>query len=54
MAELQSPLDVLDDSPAALIRGMDGLIAFWSPVMEQRYGFATEEAVGQVSHRLLD
>ena len=53
MAELQSPSDVLNDSPAALIRGMDGLIAFWSPVMEQRYGFAAEEAVGQVSHRLL-
>ena len=53
MAELQSPSDVLSDSPAALIRGMDGLIAFWSPAMEHRYGFAAEEAVGQVSHQLL-
>ena len=32
---------------------MEGHIAFWSPAMEQRYGFAAEEAVGQVSHQLL-
>ena len=36
MTELQSPSDVLNDSPAALIRGMDGLIAYWSSAMEDR------------------
>ena len=45
--------DSLSDAPAALIRTMEGHIAFWSPAMEQRYGFAAEEAVGQVSHQLL-
>jgi two-component system, LuxR family, sensor kinase FixL len=43
----------LSDAPAALIRTMEGHIAFWSPAMEQRYGFAAEEAVGQVSCQLL-
>ena len=46
--------DSLSDAPAALIRTMEGHIAFWSPAMEQRYGFAAEEAVGQISHQLLD
>ena len=45
--------DGLSDEPATLIRTMEGHIAFWSPAMEQRYGFAPEEAVGQVSHQLL-
>ena len=53
MTELHSPSDVLSDPPAALIRGMDGLIAYWSSAMEDRYGFTAEEAVGQVSHQLL-
>jgi PAS domain-containing protein len=53
MTELQSPSDVLSDSPAALIRGMDGLIAYWSSAMEDRYGFTAEQAVGRVSHQLL-
>jgi signal transduction histidine kinase len=41
------------DLPAALIRRMDGRIAFWSPAMEERYGFAACEAIGRVSHQLL-
>ena len=41
---LQPPSDVLSDSPAALIRGMEGLIAYWSSAMEDRYGFAAEQA----------
>ena len=53
MTELHPPSDVLSDSPAALIRGMDGLIAYWSPAMEDRYGFTAEQAVGRVSHQLL-
>ena len=39
--------------PAALIRTLEGRIAYWSPAMEQRYGFAAEEAVGQQAHGLL-
>ena len=53
MAELQSPSHVLSHSPAALIRGMDGFIAYWSSAMEDRYGFTAEQAVGRVSHQLL-
>ena len=54
MAELlPSPSDVLSDSPAALIWRMDGLIAYWSSAMEDRYGFTAEQAVGRVSHQLL-
>jgi hypothetical protein len=45
--------DGLSAAPVALIRTMEGHIAFWSPAMEQRYGFAAEEAVGKVSHQLL-
>ena len=41
------------DLPAALIRQMDGRIAFWSPAMEERYGFAACEAIGRASHQLL-
>jgi len=41
------------DPPAALIRTLEGHITFWSPEMEQRYGFAAQDALGQVSHKLL-
>jgi PAS domain S-box-containing protein len=49
----QAASNVTTDVPAALIRTLEGNIAFWSPAMEQRYGFAAEEAVGQQAHRLL-
>ncbi len=39
--------------PSALIRTLDGCITYWSPEMERRYGYAAEEAVGQVAHKLL-
>ncbi len=50
---MQPASDARMDVPAALIRTMDGHIAYWSPAMELRYGFAAEEALGQVAHRLL-
>lgn len=49
----QTASDVPTLMPAALVRTPEGHIAFWSPAMEQRYGFAAEEAVGQEAHRLL-
>jgi len=52
MSQMQ-PTDWLGESPAALIRTIDGRIIFWSPAMERRYGFASDDAVGRVSHRLL-
>ena len=38
---------------AILVRSLDGRITFWSPAMERRYGFTSEEAVGKVAHQLL-
>lgn len=49
----QAVSDATTPVPAALVRTLEGHIAFWSPGMEQRYGFAAEEAVGQEAHRLL-
>jgi signal transduction histidine kinase len=43
----------LAGAPSALIRTLDGRITYWSPEMEHRYGFAPQEAVGQVAHKLL-
>ena len=43
----------LTASPDTLIRTMDGHITSWPPDMEQRYGFASSEALGCTSHQLL-
>ena len=40
-------------STNTLIRTTDGHITSWPPDMEQRYGFASSEAVGCASHQLL-
>ena len=40
-------------APAMLIRTLQGRITLWSPAMEQRYGFTSEEALGRVAHELL-
>ncbi len=53
MSGLQAPSDGPANAPGTLIREMDGQIAFWSPAMEERYGYSAEEAVGQISHQLL-
>jgi len=49
----QGASEAVTQRPAALVRTLEGHIAFWSPAMEQRYGFVAEEAVGQDAHRLL-
>jgi hypothetical protein len=36
-----------------MIRTVNGRITYWSPIMEQRYGFAAKEALGEISHQLL-
>jgi hypothetical protein len=42
-----------DAAPAVLIRTLQGHITLWSPAMEQRYGFTSEQAVGRAAHELL-
>lgn len=44
-------LDLMDDTVIA--RGTDGLIGFWNQGAEKMYGWAKDEAMGQVSHALL-
>ena len=46
--------DVLDLAhDAILIRGSDGGIGYWNRAAEDLYGWTSEEAVGRVSHELL-
>ena len=40
-------------SPDTFTRTTNGQIITWPPGMEQRYGFPREQALGQISHRLL-
>jgi len=42
-----------DTAPAMLIRTLRGRITLWSPAMEERYGFTSEEALGRMAHELL-
>jgi hypothetical protein len=42
-----------DGSPHTLIRTFEGRIIAWSPGMQKRYGFSSEEACGRISHQLL-
>ncbi len=37
-----------------MVRAMDGSIFFWNTAAEQQYGWSKKEAVGNVSHTLLD
>jgi PAS domain S-box-containing protein len=51
---LSEKAQLLDLSPDAILtRDPNGLIGFWSRGAAQIYGWTTEEAVGQNSHRLL-
>jgi two-component system sensor kinase FixL len=47
-----SILAVLDLAPA-MIRDFDGRISYWTAGAEQLYGWASAEAVGRLSHELL-
>ena len=52
--ELQKQADLIDQSSDALvIWEMGGGITFWNRAAEQLYGFTSNEALGRVSHQLL-
>jgi len=40
-------------APDRMIRTTEGRITAWSPGMQRRYGFTSEEAQGRISHQLL-
>ncbi len=40
-------------APDRMIRTPEGRITAWSPGMQRRYGFTSEEAQGRISHQLL-
>ena len=50
LREKASLLDLTHDTVFA--RGMDDVITYWNHGAQQMYGWTSEEAVGQVSHRL--
>ena len=47
----ESLFDLVNDS--VMTRTMDGIIEFWNRSAEKLYGWRKEEAVGRVSHDLL-
>jgi len=51
--DLEARLQALDLAQA-MVRSLDGRIAFWSRGMERLYGFAAAETAGQVAHDILD
>ena len=44
----------LPDRAHALIRDPAGTISFWAGGLERLYGFTSAEAVGRISHKLLN
>lgn len=42
------------DFHAVILRNLDGSIAYWNVTSERNYGFTRNEAVGSVSHHLLE
>jgi len=49
---IQPPSQALEHTHA-MIRDSDGAINFWANGLERLYGFASGEAVGRISHKLL-
>ena len=52
LVEDQREILTLTNVPT-LIRSLDGVIRFWNKAAEDFYGYSPEEALGQVSHELL-
>jgi two-component system sensor kinase FixL len=50
LREQASLLDLTHDT--IFVRGMDDVITYWNRGAEELYGWASEEAVGQITHRL--
>lgn len=54
VAELQQKLQMLDAcNDAIMIRRLDGVITYWNQGAQRLYGWTAEEAIGQVSHTLV-
>jgi len=51
LAEQALMLDLMNDT--VMSRRTDGLISFWNLSAEKMYGWSKDEAIGQVSHKLL-
>src|SRR3954447_12074460 len=51
-AKLQEQAQILDLAPV-LIRNLAGEIVFWNTGAQRMYGWQKEEALGRVSHKLL-
>ncbi len=51
LQEQASLLDIAHDS--ILVRNLEGVISFWNRGAEKTYGWSKQEALGQVSHKLL-
>lgn len=51
---LEGPAQLLELTPdATMVRKVDGTIVYWNQRAEQMYGWSKEEAVGHISHSLL-
>src|SRR5882724_9851736 len=51
LQEQASLLDVAHD--AIIVKSIDGVISFWNRGAQRTYGWSKEEAIGQLSHKLL-
>jgi PAS domain S-box-containing protein len=51
MAQEHAPFDDVNES--VMTRTMEGIINFWNRSAEELYGWGKEEAVGRISHDLL-
>ena len=53
-AEEPPPYSELLDRTHAMIRDPSGTILFWAGGLERLHGFSAAEAVGRISHKLLN
>jgi PAS domain S-box-containing protein len=53
--ELQIQADMLNSTfDAIIVRDLDGTIRYWNAGAERMYGFTGQEAIGKISHHLLN
>ncbi len=46
--------EAVHDFNSVILRNLDGNISYWNVTSERHYGFSRREAVGQISHTLLE